>query len=98
MGSFIQLRVYDDNGFLVEIFKNNLTEEQLIKLGLNQRQIKAVQYVREKGKITNKEYQEINEIGKSVTIEELRILVEKNILFRIGETGRGTYYVLQRKG
>ena len=77
--------------------RNIFTEEQLMKLGLNQRQIKAVQYVKEKGRITNAEYQEINVIGKSTTIEELRNLVERKILLRIGETGRGTFYELQRK-
>ena len=84
-------------GFMVTLFKDNFTEEQLMKLGLNQRQIKAVQYVKEKGRITNTEYQEINLIGKSTTIEELRSLVERKIFLRIGETGRGTFYELQRK-
>jgi len=31
-------------------------------------------------------YQEINGIGKSVTIDELRDLVEQQIFVRIGET------------
>ena len=82
-------------GFLVTLFKNKFSEEQLVKLGLNQRQIKAVLYVKEKGRISNKEYQEINEIGKSVAIEELRILVEEELFLRIGTTGRGTYYELK---
>jgi len=37
-----------------------LHEPTLRKLGLNERQIKAVVYVKQKGKITNKEYQQIN--------------------------------------
>ncbi len=41
-----------DGGFLVTLFKDNFTEEQLQKFGLNQRQVKAVLYVKEKGKIT----------------------------------------------
>ena len=53
--------------------------------------------MKENGKITNKEYQKLNNIGKSVTINELHTLVEKQILLRIGETGRGTYYELQKK-
>jgi ATP-dependent DNA helicase RecG len=66
-------------------------------LGLSDRQIKAVMYVKEHGKITNKEYQEINDIGKSVTITELRDLTEKQVFSKIGETGRGTYYELRNK-
>ena len=87
----------DMGGFMVKLFKDCLSKEQLEKLGLNDRQIKAVEYIKTKGKITNSVYQEINEIGKSVTIDELRYLVDRQILVRIGETGRGTYYELANK-
>jgi predicted HTH transcriptional regulator len=33
-----------DGGFLVTLFKNNLTEEQLKKLGLNERQVDAISF------------------------------------------------------
>ena len=84
----------DMGGFMVKLFKDRFSKEQLVKLGLNERQIKAVLYVKEKEKITNAEYQKINGIGKSVTIDELRDLVERQIFVRVGETGRGTYYEL----
>ena len=87
----------DIGGFMVKLFKDRFSKEQLEKLGLNDRQIKAVEYIKTKGKITNSEYQEINEIGKSVTIDELRNLVEQQIFVRVGETGRGTYYKLANK-
>lgn len=45
-----------DGGFSITLFKNTLTEEQFTKLGLNARQVKAVFFVKEKGKITNKDY------------------------------------------
>ena len=51
--------------------------------------------MKEKGKITNSEYQGLNAIGKSVTIDELRDLAEKQVFLKIGETGRGTYYELR---
>lgn len=82
------------NDFWTVFRKDIYNKEDLSKLGLNERQIKAVLYVKEKGKITNSEYQGINGIGKSVSIDELRNLVDKQILVRIGETGRGTYYEL----
>lgn len=85
------------NDFWTVFRKDIYNKEDLSKLGLNDRQIKAVLYVKEKGKITNSEYQEINGIGKSVTIDELRDLVEQQIFVRIGETGRGTYYELSNK-
>jgi ATP-dependent DNA helicase RecG len=87
----------DGSDFWV-IFKKDIYNSHSLKnLGLNERQIKAVLYVKENGKITNNEYQTLNEIGKSVTIKELHNLVEKQILVRIGETGRGTYYELPTK-
>lgn len=85
------------NDFWTVFRKDIYNKEDLSKLGLSDRQIKAVLYVKEHGKITNKEYQEINGIGKSVTIDELRNLVDRQILVRIGETGRGTYYELPIK-
>ena len=85
------------NDFWTVFRKDIYNKEDLSKLGLSDRQIKAVLYVKEHGKITNKEYQEVNGIGKSVTIDELRNLVDKEILVRIGETGRGTYYELPIK-
>jgi ATP-dependent DNA helicase RecG len=47
-----------DGGFSITLFKDNFTPEKLNKLGLNDRQVKAVLILKERGKITNKEYQE----------------------------------------
>ncbi|MDR2145657.1 MAG: putative DNA binding domain-containing protein [Tannerella sp.] len=83
-----------DGGFLVTLFKNNLTEEQLRKLGLNERQIRAIQYVKEKGKITNSEYQEINSISRQMATKELHNLTNSFNLLRNSGYGAGSYYEL----
>ncbi|GAB6101006.1 hypothetical protein JCM16138_02290 [Thermococcus atlanticus] len=75
--------------------KDIYTEDYLRKLGLNDRQIRAVFYVKEKGRIGNKEYQELFGVSKPTASRELDSLVKKGILTRIGATGRGTYYVLE---
>jgi len=85
-----------DGGFLVTLFKDRFSEEQLLQLGLNERQIKAVLYMKEKGKITNGGYQIINEVKKTVAAEELQDLTEKVILKRIGTTGRSIFYELAK--
>ena len=85
-----------DGGFLVTLFKDRFSEEQLQQLDLNERQIKAVLYVKEKGKITNGEYQTINEVKKTVAAAELQDLTEKIILTRIGTTGRSIFYELAK--
>ena len=75
--------------------KDYYIEERLKEMGLNDRQIKAVIYVKENGKITNKEYQELNNIKKRQTGEDFAVLEDKGILEKIGTTGKGTYYILK---
>lgn len=84
--------IEQDRGLLVTMFKNNLTKEQLIKFGLNERQLKAVEYVKEKGKITNKEYQELNSVAKPTATRDLAELVDKFGIFKNIEKGAGSYY------
>ena len=72
--------------------KDYYTEERLKEMGLNNRQIKAVIYVKEKGKITNKEYQEINNCSRNTASNDLRRLVESDILKESGVKGAGSYY------
>jgi ATP-dependent DNA helicase RecG len=68
----------------------------LQKLGLNERQIKAVIYVKEKGKITNKEYQEVCNISERTATRDLSNLVSLGLFMQIGVTGKGTEYILTR--
>ena len=82
-------------GFLVTLFKDNLTDEQLKKLGLNDRQLKAVLFIQNKGKITNKDYQEINNVSKRTATSELTELVVKfKICEKSGNIGAGVSYKL----
>ncbi len=81
-------------GFSVYFNKDIYTEEYLRKKGLNERQIKALIYVKKKGKITNKEYQEINICSRNTATNDLRILVEKEVLKESGKKGAGAYYVI----
>ncbi len=83
-----------DDGFLVTLYKDRFTQPFLKKLGLNERQIKAVFYVKENGKITNVEYQSINNTRKTLATEELRQLVEKDIFEKPKKKGRGAHYTL----
>ncbi|MCL0061803.1 hypothetical protein M1N62_02440 [Thermodesulfovibrionales bacterium] len=86
---------FEDTGtsFVVTIRKSRLTEEYLISLELNERQRKAIEYLIQHKYITNREYREINGIGKVVSAKELNIMVKKDILRRIGK-GRTLRYEL----
>jgi len=81
-------------GFSITIFKDILNEEQLKKLGLNDRQIKAVLYVRENRKITNKEYMSSFNVSRITATRDLQDLVNRNIFKSSEIKGAGAYYEL----
>ena len=81
-------------GFRVIFRKDIYTEEYLSKVALNERQIKAVMYVKEKGRITNKEYQELNAVSNKTAYLELSDVVEKGVLLLEG-SGRMIGYILK---
>jgi ATP-dependent DNA helicase RecG len=68
---------YDVSGFFIEFKKDNYNEQYLCELGLNVRQVKAILFVIAHGKISNKEFQEINSISKRTATSELTELVIK---------------------
>lgn len=83
-----------DGGVLVSLFKDHLNEEQLRKLGLNDRQIKAVGFVKTYASISNSDYQKLNDIGKTTATEELAQLVEYGVFTPPTAKGRGAKYTL----
>lgn len=83
----------DGSDFWIE-FRDLFNEKELKHKGLNERQIKAVLYVKEKEKITNKEYMELNGISNRTATYELKELVERyNLLKQLGSS-INTYYEL----
>ena len=90
--------IYEINssGFWVIFRKDILNEEYLAEQGLNPRQIKAVLYIKDHSKITNKEYQEINDIKDRTALRDLDDLIEKGLIQRIGEK-KSSHYKLCNK-
>lgn len=80
----------------VRIRKDILTEDYLRQLGLNERQIKAVMYVKKEGKITNKEYRTLFGGSDRTALRDLTGLCKKGILQKIGTIGRKIEYILTR--
>ena len=89
-----EYKEYGD-GFSVTFFKDIYSEEQLRRLELSERQIKAVLYVKERGRITNAEYQKIAGVKKRQATEDLRKLEKMHIFQKMGKTGKGVYYILK---
>lgn len=83
-----------DGGFLITLFKERLTEDQLQKLGLNERQTKALTYLKEKGKISNTEYQKLNKVSKATATRDLVELEKIGLLINKGTKGSSAIYVL----
>lgn len=82
-----------DGGLQVNLFKNVYNKELLKEIGLNEKQIKAVEYVKMNGQITNREYRKIVNVSDESARKDLNYLVQKN-LFRIQGKGRNVRYVL----
>jgi ATP-dependent DNA helicase RecG len=81
--------------FVITFRKDILSEEYLTHTGLNTNQVKAVMHLKANKKITNGEYQKLNEVSRSTAARELSALIERGIIERHGRTGRGTVYVLK---
>ncbi len=84
-------------GVRVVFSKDPYTPERLRRMGLNERQIKAVLYVKEHGEISNRDYRRLTGISDETARQELMALVKRN-LFQIQGKGRATRYVLRKSG
>jgi ATP-dependent DNA helicase RecG len=61
------------------------------KLGLNDRQVDAILFYREKGEITGSEYAEHYKITDRTARNDLNELVENKLLTKQGETNQSKY-------
>jgi len=87
------LLINEQGGFLSKVIKAIDTQDQLLKMGLSERQITATRFVIEKGQITNAIYQTINNVGKTTATKELQGLVNKKVFQQSGSKGRGSKYI-----
>jgi ATP-dependent DNA helicase RecG len=76
---------------VITLRKSKLTDLYLLSLDINDRQKKAINFLKKSRYVTNKEYREINQIGKVTAAKELNQLVEKGIVRTIGK-GRSLKY------
>jgi len=84
-------------GAFIVVFRMPPALEDLEKLGLNERQIKAMEYVIRKGSITNREYTAINEVSRKTATIDLADLIKRGLFIRAGKGKRDTHYELLRK-
>jgi ATP-dependent DNA helicase RecG len=85
-------------GFMSMLTKASPEPLTLNKIKLNERQIKAVEYVKEHGSITNAEYQKINFVSKATAYRDIKELENKRIILNIGTKGSSAKYSLNQVG
>lgn len=81
--------------FVVRFRRSKLTREYLRELGLNDRQVAAVGYIRSRGTMTKREYVRLTHASARTATAELSQLTGTGILVREG-SGRSTLYRLSR--
>jgi ATP-dependent DNA helicase RecG len=66
----------------------------LVRLGLNDRQVRAVDYLEENSRLTNREYQALFDVAERTALYDLQGLVDAGIALPVS-SGRGRYYILR---
>lgn len=85
-----------DGGILVTLFKDRYTKDQLRKMRLNDRQVKAVLCVVGKGSLRN-EYQKLTDTSKTTATTDLRELEANGILTNKGTKGSSSKYGVESR-
>lgn len=81
--------------FRVIFYRDTFTEERLTKMGLTKRQLSAVKFAKERGSISNSEYQELIKVSKRTATRDLNQLVSMDIFETAGIKGRGSNYKIK---
>jgi ATP-dependent DNA helicase RecG len=83
--------------FTTVIWRDWLTEEVMTRMGLTERQRRALAFVKVHGRITNKDYRGLTGVIIRTASRDLEDLVGKGVLKKSGTTGRSTYYAFADK-
>ena len=75
---------------------NNLSKHSffIINQGLSERQIAAVEFVKENKKITSKDYQLLTGLSRETASRDLKTLVDIGVFKDSGAKGAGAFYIL----
>jgi len=82
--------------FVTVIWRDWLTDAEMDKLGLLDRQKVAVREAKARGGISNSRYREITGVSDSTALRDLRQLAGLGVLQKVGGTGRATHYSVAR--
>ena len=82
--------------FRVILRQDPFTEERLRELGLNNRQLRLVAYVREHGRVTNRAYRDLTGLSDEAGRKDIAELLDHGVLAVVGK-GRSAAYVLKKR-
>jgi len=82
--------------FVTTIWRDWLTAEVISGFDLNERQQKAVAYLKVHGRINNAQYRDLTGISSRTALRELRQLADIGLLVKVGETGQAAHYVIAK--
>jgi len=82
-----------ENRFRVTIWRNWLTDDRMKGLDLNERQVKAVQFLKSELHITNTEYQKLTGVSRATSKRDLDRMVKLGLL-KLEGAGRSSRYRL----
>jgi len=83
--------------FVTVIWRDWLTDDALLELGLSNRQCEMVVYVKTHVKISNADCQKEWGVSRNTASRDLDALCSQGVFIKKGTTGKGTHYVLNRK-
>jgi ATP-dependent DNA helicase RecG len=66
----------------------------LSRLGLNERQVRALEHLQAQGRLTNREYQQTFGVSERTALYDLQGLVDAGLVLPVS-SGRGRYYILR---
>ncbi|MDR0535177.1 MAG: DUF4062 domain-containing protein [Puniceicoccales bacterium] len=86
----------DSGEFVLTLWRDLYTTIHLAGLGLNDRQLAAITWVKTHGRITNAEFQTHFSAAKRTASQDLSALVAAGVFEKQGTTGKGVFYRLNK--
>jgi ATP-dependent DNA helicase RecG len=81
--------------FVTTIWRDIYSKGYIARFNFNERQEKAIQYVKERGSISNNEYCNLLRVSRKTATNDLVDLVNKNIFESVGTGRRNLRYALR---
>jgi len=83
--------------FIQTLNRDWLTDKVLAGFNLNDRQTRMLALVKQLGRVTNRDLRQLAGVTDRTILRDLKDLLEKGLLEKVGVTGRATHYVISRK-